>query len=190
MDKPALRQKYKNIRRSFSPAMRLAYDGQILQRSLMAVKCGAPNSLHIYRTTQDEVDTQPILDFVWQNYPAIVTATSRVVSKSKIEAVKIDKTTTKWRANKFGILEPATGIVLPPDFKFDLIFVPTLAFDEHGYRLGYGGGYYDRFLVGQPDAHTVGLCYEQCFVEDGLPHEPHDIPLKMVLTETKTHNYN
>src|SRR5690606_13105140 len=63
---------------------------------------------------------------------------------------------------------------------FDLIIVPCLACDRNGFRLGYGGGYYDTFLSQYPDAFTVGIIYPfQRF--DVLPVEAHDIPLRKVL---------
>jgi 5-formyltetrahydrofolate cyclo-ligase len=70
-----------------------------------------------------------------------------------------------------------------PKRKFDLIIVPVLAFDKSHHRLGWGGGFYDRFLVTQPQAIKVGLSFTNSFVKKGLPHEPHDIPLDKVITE-------
>ena len=65
----------------------------------------------------------------------------------------------------------------------DLIFVPLLAFDAQGYRLGYGGGYFDRTLQAFPDAQAFGLAFSGQMI-DPLPVEPHDMPLMGVLTET------
>jgi 5-formyltetrahydrofolate cyclo-ligase len=70
-----------------------------------------------------------------------------------------------------------------PDMKFDLILVPVLAFDKDNHRLGWGGGWYDKFLSKQPKALKIGLCFQNGFVEEGIPHEPHDIPLDKILTE-------
>ena len=86
-------------------------------------------------------------------------------------------------------LKPAVlGIPAPPDASpaiapqdLDLIIVPALAFDADGYRLGYGGGYYDRFLRGV-SAFTIGLARERLFVEK-LPRELHDVAVKCVVTE-------
>lgn len=67
--------------------------------------------------------------------------------------------------------------------KFDLVLVPVLAFDKDNYRLGWGGGFYDRFLANQPQTLKIGLCYQDGLVEQGLPHEPHDVPLDRIITE-------
>jgi 5-formyltetrahydrofolate cyclo-ligase len=65
----------------------------------------------------------------------------------------------------------------------DLVVVPGVAFDRSGRRLGYGRGYYDELLQRlRPDTATIGLAFEcQLFAE--LPHEPHDVPVDMVITE-------
>lgn len=70
-----------------------------------------------------------------------------------------------------------------PSQKFELIIVPCLAFDNDNIRLGWGGGFYDKFLAQQPQTFKIGVCFQNGFVESGLPHEPHDIPLDTVITE-------
>ncbi len=69
-----------------------------------------------------------------------------------------------------------------PDGQFDAIIVPVLGFDRRGYRLGLGKGWYDRFLAGQPQALKIGLAYSWAEVP-ALPHEPHDVPLNVIVTE-------
>ncbi len=64
----------------------------------------------------------------------------------------------------------------------DLIIVPGLCFLETGYRLGQGGGYYDRYLAQFPQVHTIGLC-RKLLLLDNLPQEPHDIPVNQVITD-------
>lgn len=66
--------------------------------------------------------------------------------------------------------------------ELDLIVVPAITFDRDGYRLGYGGGYYDRYLCLTP-AFTLGLVRER-MVKDELPREPHDIAVKCLMTES------
>ena len=81
---------------------------------------------------------------------------------------------------------PDTAPVIAPE-ELDLIIVPALMFDMSGYRLGYGGGYYDRYLSGT-GAFTVGLARER-LITDTLPREPHDIAVKCLVTEWKTRNF-
>lgn len=73
-----------------------------------------------------------------------------------------------------------------PTGAFDVILVPCLVFDEQRYRLGWGGGWYDKFLAQQPRALKVGVAYRDSLIPS-LPHEPHDIPLDMIITEDQVY---
>ena len=67
--------------------------------------------------------------------------------------------------------------------RIDCVIVPLLGFNTRLYRIGYGGGYYDKFLQ-RCDALTVGLAYEECACE--FAPEPHDIPLDRIITPDRT----
>ena len=82
---------------------------------------------------------------------------------------------------KFGVREPSlefdrilTGI--------DVAFIPGLAFDRYGFRIGYGGGYYDRFLNSFPVKVKVGVCFSFQLFEK-VPHDPFDVPVDYITTE-------
>lgn len=70
----------------------------------------------------------------------------------------------------------------PAPEQFDVVLVPMLGFDSNLHRIGYGGGYYDKFLAGQLQAQKIGVCFESGRVER-LPAEPHDVPLDVIITE-------
>ncbi|MCY3668725.1 MAG: 5-formyltetrahydrofolate cyclo-ligase [Gemmatimonadetes bacterium] len=78
--------------------------------------------------------------------------------------------------------DPAAATWLPAEARIDLVVVPGLAFDRCGQRIGWGGGYYDRFLA-QVQAVKIGLCYD-ALVLDCIPGEPHDVPVDLVVAET------
>ncbi len=80
--------------------------------------------------------------------------------------------------NKYGILEPQTK---PFTLDIELVFVPALAISRKGHRLGYGGGFYDRFLAGR-SCTKIGVCRDDEFGLDIQP-ESHDIAMDGVLTE-------
>ena len=84
--------------------------------------------------------------------------------------------------SKWHIMSASGGSEIPDNF--DVIIVPMLGFDERLHRIGYGGGYYDRFLAEQPKAIKIGVCYESGFIRD-LPTEDHDIPMDIIVTEEK-----
>jgi len=86
------------------------------------------------------------------------------------------------KRSAFGVLEPTGGEPLPPQ-ALDGVVVPALAYDRRGYRLGYGKGYYDRFLAQlSPHALTVGLIPSKLVVEQ-LPTDPWDVPVQRIVTE-------
>lgn len=84
-------------------------------------------------------------------------------------------------AGPFGILEPTESCPLARPGADSVCMVPGWCFDREGMRIGYGKGYYDRFLRTYA-GRTVGLCYADCCCER-LPHGPWDIPVQRVVTE-------
>lgn len=81
----------------------------------------------------------------------------------------------------FGILAPETSA---HHQNINVFFVPGLAFDVFGGRLGRGAGYYDRFLSFFPHAFKVGVCFEQMIVPE-IPVDEHDVPMDAILTEDR-----
>jgi 5-formyltetrahydrofolate cyclo-ligase len=101
-----------------------------------------------------------------------------------LELRAIDRYPEGLRRCDFGILEPTPLLhpeVLAPD-ALDLIVLPGVAFDRYGYRLGYGGGYYDRVLQDAGHAPTLGLAFADQIVET-IPTDPWDRRVDAVLTE-------
>lgn len=91
------------------------------------------------------------------------------------------------RTVSFGLQQPPRGTPEVAgdeiDTTLDAALVLGLGFDRRGYRLGYGSGYFDRFLVGRPFP-AIGLAFDSQ-LEDELPSEPHDIPLAVIVTEAE-----
>ena len=84
-------------------------------------------------------------------------------------------------SGRFGILEPIELAKITYK-SIDMVLVPGVIFDKNGYRLGYGLGYYDRFLNKLPKAVKVGLCFD-FQVMDKVPREEHDIPVDYIVTD-------
>lgn len=84
----------------------------------------------------------------------------------------------------YGIPEPNNNSIINSFSDKTVCIVPGLAFTVNGDRLGYGGGYYDRFLACQPDIFTVALAYEELITES-LPVLPHDLKINAVATNER-----
>lgn len=85
--------------------------------------------------------------------------------------------------HRFGMLEPSADLPLVDPIALDVVLVPGVAFDRQGGRLGFGGGYYDRFLPTTP-ALRVGVAFDSCVVEE-LPCEAQDQRVDWVITPTE-----
>ena len=83
----------------------------------------------------------------------------------------------------FGIREPSLQAPLLAAEDIRLALIPAVCYDRQGFRLGFGGGYYDRWLA-RFSGETVGLCRE-CLLQQRLPREAHDLPVQTVLTEKR-----
>ena len=94
--------------------------------------------------------------------------------------------------NKYDIFEPSDGLKIDP-INHEMIIIPTLGVDKNGYRIGYGGGYYDRFLepilqnMNRP--MLIGLIYDFQFIDDSI-NEVHDIKLDIVFSEKQSKKFS
>jgi 5-formyltetrahydrofolate cyclo-ligase len=84
--------------------------------------------------------------------------------------------------HRFGMLEPDPALPVIPAARVELVLTPGLAFDLHGWRLGYGGGFYDRFLSGQHGLTSLGVTY-RALLQKELPHLEYDVAVQYLVTE-------
>jgi 5-formyltetrahydrofolate cyclo-ligase len=131
-----------------------------------------------YYPIRNEVDPQLLTYHFWGNH--ISTLLPHTTDQKTLEPVLYDENSV-LRPGRFGIPEPVTEPF--PSVCPDLILVPCVACDRQKHRLGYGQGYYDRYLV-QSSALKVGLCYDFQLV-DKLPVSLNDIALDVILTESE-----
>lgn len=157
LTKPELRQRLKAKRLALSQAERAAKSGLIVKKLREAIDWSDVDSVHIYEPLLDlgEVDVSKF------------TSSALFFTSRKVDG--------DWR------VVPIKGSAQVPD-NFEVIIVPMLGFDSSLHRIGYGGGYYDKFLATQPTAKKIGVCFAEGRVES-LPAEPHDIKLDMVITD-------
>ena len=130
-----------------------------------------------YHAHQDEADPALLLKALAEKGAQI--AFPRITAKDAVLDFHLVPDGEILSAGRHGIHEPLAHW---PKVTPSLLLVPLLAYDDHGYRLGYGGGYYDRTLAALAGARAIGIAYGGQRMES-LPHEPHDYPLDGVLTE-------
>jgi 5-formyltetrahydrofolate cyclo-ligase len=127
---------------------------------------------------------EPDLSSLWQSFPEKNWGFARCVEKDLLwHQVAIADFSNQMQLGAFNILEPLHD--LPPmDLgNIDLILIPAVACDRQGYRLGYGGGFYDRWLPNST-GKKVGIIFDE-FCIDELPHDVWDVPLDVILTDSK-----
>jgi len=182
MPKRSLRQQILARRRALSHDQWLA-SSELAQQRLMALEqFSGAKCIALYAPAHKETDTAAILEAAFAAgkrvlYPAVCGA--RMVFRQVEELGNLAK-------GSFGILDPCpTGIDHHAD-EPDLIIVPGVAFDTNGHRIGYGKGYYDRFLrhPGRK-AHLVGLCHDFQLIDGPIPAEEHDIRMELIVTDRR-----
>lgn len=142
-----------------------------------------------YYAHQNEIDPMSILEQAWElkkqcYLPVLHNEALRFAQYQRQNALQL---------NQFNIAEPLPTHLIEPS-QLDMVFVPLIAFDLQGYRLGMGKGYYDRtfaFLAGKTakKPYLIGLAYEFQKVNSVFP-EKWDIPLDMVITEKQTYEFS
>lgn len=158
MSKTALRQKYKALRNSLS-------ENEIEEMSLAIVNKLLPLPIwektyfHIYLpiTEQKEVNTEFILHLLSGKDKEIIISKADFTMQSMTHFLLTDN--TKIKKNEYNIPEPVDGIIVSST-KIDVVLVPLLAFDKKGHRVGYGKGFYDKFLSEcKPEVIKIGLSF-------------------------------
>lgn len=180
--KKAQRAEYKALRRAMPKNQKESFDLEIFKKVCALPSYQHADTIFAYVSTEIEIDTFHILKDALQSGKTV--AVPRCVPGTRqMEFYKIDALQDLVKG-AFGILEPPEN----PQKKLEnlesgLCIVPALCYDKEGYRLGYGGGYYDRFLP-QFHGNTVGLTYEVCFL-DTLSRGRYDCAVQTVVTEAR-----
>lgn len=161
MTKAELRKIYLEKRLSLSAKEAAWMSKQISERFFAEIGLEGIGTIHTFiRIAKfNEVDTSMIYSRIWREMPEIRTFAPRLGSKTgEIECILFDHE-SEFEENAWGIREPAGNKKADPE-EIDLVIVPLLCFDERGYRVGYGKGFYDRFLKRcRPDCRRIGLSY-------------------------------
>lgn len=127
----------------------------------------------------DEIDTVPIFNQAWKDGKEVVVP--KCIRKGVMEAYKIDSF-QDLEPGKFGILEPKAACTLVKPETIDFAIIPCMSCNLKGERLGYGGGYYDRYLE-NADFPTAVICRDALLLKE-VATELHDLAMDIVVTES------
>jgi 5-formyltetrahydrofolate cyclo-ligase len=187
MNKTELRKLYKERRRALDSDTVEELSLNIANR-LLEMEIWHYSYYHIFLSIQHqkEVQTEYILNILSGKDKHIVVSKSDLIDYSLSHYLLTDA--TKLSLNRLGIPEPEGGI--PIDAKLlDVVFVPLLAYDAEGNRIGYGKGFYDRFLkTCRPDCLKIGLSFFKA--ETGrLPNSETDVPLDFCVSPKRLYQF-
>ena len=184
--KAALRARMRAARAAMTAPVYVRASEAIVRRLAALPAIVEAECLHAYWPLLDrrEVDIRPLLEGLHRGgkqivLPVVIPDTAGGAPRMEH---RVYEGPGRLKKNVWGLDEPAGTRTVPPS-AIDVVIVPALAVDAHGTRLGYGKGYYDVFLA-ERSVPTVCPLFDACLVET-LPREPHDVPVSVVVTETR-----
>jgi len=209
--KVKLRRRFRHLRRSLDRHQQ-AQNAQGLQlRLLQTLLLFRYQHFALYNATDGEISTQPIIAKLWERSKQTALPCLRPSFRVSVHRASAEKRTystpkknqqmhfaafnahSRFVRGSYDLLEPATmHAKSPAEFAAGVIFLPLVAFDASGTRLGMGGGYYDRYMSHSKQRNTlrVGLAHAVQESTELLPRDPWDIALDAVITEQRVQTFN
>ncbi len=179
--KKELRRKYLDIRET-KDIKELKESSEKIIKKLEGLDClKTAKTVMVYVSFKGEVKTHGFIkDLLRKNVRVCVPLCNSTDCTMTAREIK---DFSDLKEGSYGILEPCENSEIVAPYEIDFIVVPGCAFSRSGHRIGYGKGYYDRFLE-NIKAKTCGLCYDFSLVGE-LPYEKTDIPLDFIITENE-----
>jgi 5-formyltetrahydrofolate cyclo-ligase len=189
MNKKELRELYKNKRAIIDPRKRLQLDDLLLLQFQKFDYSAIQTVLSYWPlSNQSEPNTHLFSGYLRHMVPGLTIAYPLVnQGNAQMTALSIHEDTV-YHTNQWGITEPKEGAVIDPQ-QVDLVLVPLLAYDKNGYRVGYGKGFYDRYLAKcREDIVKIGFSYFAPV--DKITDTDHfDVPLSYCITPQHTYEF-
>ena len=181
-EKGRLRELALSKREGISPVQRAAFSEAIASRLLELEEIEKAQLIMCYRAFRSEVDTAKIVENFSRRGKILCFP---LCKKGGLMDAYAPLDENSFRIGMMGIMEPAperSRLVLPEEI--GLVICPMVAFDSARRRMGYGGGYYDRYLPGCKNALRIGIAFEAQRMEC-VPAEEYDLPMDIIVTEGK-----
>ena len=183
--KAELREKLLAEREAIPPEKREAMSRAICDRAVSLSGFRLAETILLYAPKPIEVDVTPIARAAWDMGKAVAfPRCHRPEGGYAYMTYHIVESLDELSVGSFGLLEPSEDAPLydpKSDTRGSLAFAPAIAFDRAGYRLGYGGGYYDRFFNAYSGS-VIGVIFSD-FIVPSLPHGRYDIKAGLIITE-------
>ena len=186
-DKLTLRKKYKKLREALSEDTIEEMSLQIANQALKLPIWGK-TYYHIFLPISEkkEVNTEYLMHVLQGKDKSIVVSKADFSTGEMIHFLLQENTVLK--KSEYGIPEPVSGIEISPE-TIEVVFVPLLAYGQNGHRVGYGKGFYDRFLEKcKPNTSFVGLSFFE--PEPEIVFDANDVPLDFCVTPKSIFNFN
>jgi 5-formyltetrahydrofolate cyclo-ligase len=183
MSKESAREHGYAVRQGMTMHEQALLDARIFHHVQDGWDWSAINRVHIYLplAQRREIGTWAIVRWLWAAWPSVEVYVPRLTSSGMDHVLLAHD--SRLRPNHYHIPEPMAGRLLAPTERLDLVIAPLLAYDRQGHRVGYGAGYYDRFLSEHLEAERIGLAYAACLIQPGIVTERHDVSLQVIVTE-------
>ncbi len=185
LDRKAIRQLVRQRRRALSGQEQTQAASALVAQARISGLLAEPQACALYISNDGELDPSLLIQALWQVGCTVVLPVLHPFSKGHLLFLRYEQNSVLVN-NRYNIPEPTLNVqsvVLKN--KLDIIFVPLVAFDQHGNRLGMGGGYYDRTLASLPK-HTrlIGLAHDIQEVQR-LPKQAWDVSMGGILTPSR-----
>lgn len=182
MTKSEARKVYLKKRQALTDGQRDIFNLNIYHRIFASGYLDLVHTLHVFLSMErtQEPDTWQLIDRIRREMPGIRLVLPRIKDNGLLDHIYFEGL-HQLKENALGILEPQQGVPAPVN-KIDMVIIPLVAVDVEGNRVGYGKGFYDRFLKEcRPDCKKIGLSFFAP-TEKFSDVESHDVPLDMCFT--------
>ncbi|MCB6992575.1 5-formyltetrahydrofolate cyclo-ligase [bacterium 210820-DFI.6.37] len=179
VEKREIRKRILKQRKAMDQETVTLLSGEICRRAIALSRREGARNIAVYMPINNEVDTGALIELAEAEGKRIWLPR---ITDGEMDFFHYDKE-TPLEEGPYHILEPASREILVPDAD-TLIFMPGAVFSIARDRIGYGGGYYDRYLRRHPACGTAALCYDFQIVEE-VPAEPHDIRPQRIISERR-----
>lgn len=179
MEKRVLRKEMRSKRKAMDLSEKKEKDELLKNSLLSSEEYKNAQNIFIYVSLDDEIETCSIIQKMLEDSKTV--AVPKVINSKDMGAFKINSFDDLTAVGAYGILEPSDECE-DISSTIDLAIVPGLAFETSGMRLGYGGGYYDKFLAKYPNIKKISLCYDYQLVTTVYP-KAYDINVDRIIVK-------